>query len=110
MRSVDLGSGAGLKPTHCLPTIYRSVPPGSTGVGGGEAQHIAVQFFHAVGRGGVERDMVNAENARPRSGGLSVGADLEQDEGEGDAEVLHGGLDFSPIREAHGIKTRDQGA
>ena len=50
----------------------------------GEAEDVAVQLFHAVGRSGVEGYVIDAEDVGTLRRGLSVRKNLEQDEGEGE--------------------------
>lgn len=59
-------------------------------VGGGEAEDIDVEFSHAFGVGGVERNVIDAGDARTGMGGLR--GDRERGEDERDDELFHGGL------------------
>src|SRR5208337_265083 len=58
--------------------------------GGSKAEQIAVKLSDAVRRGGVERDVVDAEDARPAGRSLGIGADLEDYEKEGKDKLFHG--------------------
>ena len=82
-----LGIGRG---TVSDPLLARHVTDGLAGldrVGGGESEDVGVKMLHAIGRGRVEGDMIDAGDVRAGSGHLGeCGRDAEKK----DDEVLHG--------------------